>query len=221
MTMSSASKRRRQPDTRQLCAPFAPRLRKIRGCVPAKKAPSKNSVDTIADVVDDYIVRFRGPARDELRWFADQPSLKAAIHMAGTATGEHGKLVHQWRRPRALLRAFANRLTGRIDAIRNARSFDALYDIVESAALKGIAALTIYDTALRIGAFLNVEPEDVYLHAGTKVGARALGFHRRETLSERELPNAFRRLTPSEIEDCLCIYKDDLTATAASNKRLA
>jgi hypothetical protein len=33
----------------------------------------------------------------------------------------------------------------------------------------------MYDTALRIGAKLKLFPTKVYLHAGTRLGARALG----------------------------------------------
>ena len=83
-----------------------------------------------------------------------------------------------------------------------------LYAIVDDAGIKGIRALTIYDTPIRIGAFVKLQPERVYLHAGTKEGAKALGFYSRETLAVSELPKMFSRLTPAEIEDCLCIYKD-------------
>jgi hypothetical protein len=72
--------------------------------------------------------------------------------------------------------------------------------------------LAVYDTATRVGAFLRLQPKRVYLHAGTRQGARALGFRKRESLSARELPKALRRLSPDEIEDCLCIYKSQVAA---------
>lgn len=56
-----------------------------------------------------------------------------------------------------------------------------------------------------------MEPERVYIHAGTRAGARALGLYRRqEYLEPEELPEPFQRLRPAEVEDCLCIYKSDL-----------
>jgi hypothetical protein len=67
----------------------------------------------------------------------------------------------------------------------------------------------VYDIAHRIGAYLGKPPALVYLHRGTKKGAANLGF-RGETLDPAMLPSPFSRLTPSEIEDCLCIYKDEL-----------
>jgi hypothetical protein len=58
-----------------------------------------------------------------------------------------------------------------------------------------------------------LEPDRIYLHAGTREGARALGLGG-TALSKSELPKAFHRLSPGEIEDCLCIYKDDLRRLA-------
>lgn len=77
--------------------------------------------------------------------------------------------------------------------------------------LHGIGELTVYDTALRIGAKLGLLPKKVYLHAGTRAGARALGLNWKATsLAVRELPSELLTLTPHEIEDCLCIFKDKL-----------
>ena len=65
-----------------------------------------------------------------------------------------------------------------------------MHDIVSDVAadFHGIGSLTVYDTATRIGAFLKLEPDRVYLHAGTRDGARALGFDQRDSLSASELP---------------------------------
>ena len=67
----------------------------------------------------------------------------------------------------------------------------------------------VYDIAQRIGAYLGKAPTLIYLHRGTKEGAAILGFHG-ETVDACKLPPAFSRLAPAEIEDCLCIYKDQL-----------
>ena len=69
-------------------------------------------------------------------------------------------------------------------------------------------------TPLRIGANPGSSCS-AYLHGGTRIGAMALGFSGKETSIERSsLPNEFRRLTPHELEDCLCIFKDDLRKLA-------
>jgi hypothetical protein len=92
-------------------------------------------------------------------------------------------------------------------------SFHELLQMVDDAirSIRGIGELAVYDTAHRIGAYLRLEPPKVYLHAGTRIGARALGLGKgTNKLEIDELPAAFHRLTAGEIEDCLCIYKDDL-----------
>jgi len=97
--------------------------------------------------------------------------------------------------------------------VRRCRSFRELHDLVESRIgdIGGIGELAIYDTALRIGAFLRLEPDLVYLHRGTRAGAKALGVpHRGATLTLGQLPAALCRLSPRELEDCLCIFKDEL-----------
>jgi hypothetical protein len=77
--------------------------------------------------------------------------------------------------------------------------------------IPGIGELTVYDTALRIGAHFGLEPERVYVHAGTREGARALGFeNRRTTIDMNELPEPLQRLSAREAEDMLCIYKHSL-----------
>jgi hypothetical protein len=73
----------------------------------------------------------------------------------------------------------------------------------------------VYDTALRIGAKLGLEPEVVYLHRGTRRGVRALGLDADRTfVALGELPHELRALRPHEIEDCLCIYKTELAHRA-------
>jgi hypothetical protein len=57
-----------------------------------------------------------------------------------------------------------------------------------------------------------------YLHAGVRVGARALGIGG-DSFEPKILPKPFARLAPSEIEDCLCIYKKQLLGDAPDNFR--
>ena len=94
--------------------------------------------------------------------------------------------------------------------LRRATSFDDLFDLVDKHILpiQGIGPLTVYDTALRIGARLGLSPTRVYLHAGTRAGARELGLDaQRGTIEMDELPEPLRQLSPREAEDLLCIYK--------------
>ena len=173
------------------------------------------AVRNLDDAVRDYIVRFRKRKQREERWFAIQRSVDDAIEIAATALSPSGKRLHHQRRiPSAVLRGWADSLLLRKRQIQASKTFAELHDIVSDVAadFHGIGSLTVYDTATRIGAFLKLEPDRVYLHAGTRDGARALGFDQRDSLSASELSRAFRRLSPDEIEDCLCIYKRDIEA---------
>jgi len=57
------------------------------------------------------------------------------------------------------------------------KSFEDLYACILDACkdIRGIGPLYIYDAALRIGACLNLEPKQVYLHAGALAGAKLSG----------------------------------------------
>lgn len=104
-------------------------------------------------------------------------------------------------------------LLGMKRAIQRAKNFDELHELVLQAGkgLERIGPLAIYDTALRLGAYLGFRPQHVYLHCGTRAGARVLGLRgRAKKLQMEELPEEFRRLRPEQVEDCLCIYKEDI-----------
>ena len=124
---------------------------------------------------------------------------------------------HQWRIPGASLRK-ATAVLIRED-FSGIGDFEQLLQFIDAQIrpIHMIGDLAIYDIAQRIGAYLGIEPDDVYLHAGTKQGATAIGLGRgRNKLGINEFPEEFRRLSASEIEDCLCIYKDSLKRLNAS-----
>lgn len=176
--------------------------------------PETGRFRNLKSIVDNYVECKRARAAEELRAFEKMPNLYRAIKQAALARKpDNGKFDHQRRIPRAVLRAWKDALLRRTSSMRSCRAFEALIAIleVESDGIFGIGELTVYDTALRIGAYRRLEPKEVFLHAGTRKGARALGMDgSRASLLPGELPKAFRRLKPREIEDCLCIYKDYL-----------
>jgi hypothetical protein len=106
----------------------------------------------------------------------------------------------------------------RLQAIRRnlakAADFATLHKLVdeEIGGIKGIGALTVYDIAHRIGAYFRKAPEHVYLHAGTRIGARAFNI-KGDSFDPKTLSKLFSCLSPAEIEDCLCIYKYELYGT--------
>jgi hypothetical protein len=164
-----------------------------------------------------YVQRIRPRAQAELDWFISQPTLRDAIENAALAKNSRGKRYsHQRRIKRAAIKEALAILSDASDRIKRSRDFAELYQLIDTALedVPGIGELYVYDTALRIGAKLNLFPKKVYLHAGTRRGARALGLDAGLTLKVSQLPKEFRALRPHEIEDVLCIFKDKFKASA-------
>lgn len=94
---------------------------------------------------------------------------------------------------------------------RACRSLDEVHSLGDSLIreIYMASALVVYGGSHRIGAHLGLEPERVYFHAENHDGARALGIGReRSALDLDELPPEFGRLSPAEVEDCPCLYKE-------------
>jgi hypothetical protein len=99
--------------------------------------------------------------------------------------------------------------------LKGMKSFEELHAHMTAtcSGIKGIGQLYIYDAALRIGAALGLSPELVHLHAGTKMGFRALGLNAKNlSLPVKVFPKPIQKLKPHEIEDFLCIFKEELKA---------
>jgi hypothetical protein len=166
------------------------------------------------EIVTRYIVEKRPQAIIERESFAREPTFEAAVRRAGLAlTDDSKRHSHQshFRVRQATLDAWAPRLLAHLDLLALAGTFEELHDRVDSLRFKFVGPLITYDTAYRIGAKLGLEPRLVYLHCGTRKGALLLGLGKgRPHLERDELPPAFRALRPYEIEDCLCMYEDDI-----------
>lgn len=148
-------------------------------------------------------------------WLIDcknSKTIEQAIELAATAKNFAGKKHgHQNLIPTATLDKFAVELLNKVNDLQVASSFTDLIAIIEKCKIKGIADLTIYDTANRIGSFLGLTPDKIYLHRGTKTGAKKiLGKIKGKTIDKTDLPLPFQNnnLTNGEIEDILCIYKN-------------
>ncbi|MFA5179958.1 MAG: hypothetical protein WC405_01440 [Syntrophales bacterium] len=151
---------------------------------------------------------------EEINWFASQPTLRDTINKAALAENHSGKRYrHQCRIPHAILQLSLNKLCMAEKAIGACSSFEDLHRfiILKLKSISGIGELYCYDTALRIGAKLNLHPKTVFLHAGTRQGASFITDIRgKESLNTSCLPMAIRELPPEQVEDILCIYKDEI-----------
>lgn len=168
---------------------------------------------TLRGMVRHYILHYRPRARAELWTFCRQP-FEEALERAALAQDERGKrFSHQKPLKGSELRKARRALLDSAKELRRCDSFDQLHNLITEHlnGIRNLGGLYYYDTALRIGASLHLMPERVYLHSGTRDGARALGLDwRADPLDPRALPKALGDLEPYEIEDFLCIYRDHL-----------
>jgi len=135
---------------------------------------------TLAEIVEDYILRYQKEAEKELKWFKIQKSLEDTICKAALTQKPSGKRFdHQRRLQKSALEKARQILLKNVDKIRRAKNSDELYEITEELLLKakGIGEFYIYDTVLRIGTKLGLEPDKIYLHKRTCEGAKRLGLN--------------------------------------------
>jgi hypothetical protein len=186
----------------------------IRGSCRGERPPQPLTLESI---VDRYIRNHRPRLLSEMQFYASRPDLRQVIEVAALGKRPDGKRhPHQSRIPKLSLLEARDQLF-RI-SLKQCSNFMHLHSAIKQTIgpIHGIGPLTIYDTALRIGAFLRITPDHIFLHAGTRQGGTALGVGaKRSAVSPSELPPQFQRLEPREIEDCLCIYKGELADVVA------
>jgi hypothetical protein len=172
----------------------------------------------LTSVIGQY-KKLRGMYPDKhLQNAVDYSNISDAIDHAAQAIDNEKKHPHQHRIPNATLDSFAQNLQKNKSNIANAQTFDDLITEVEKAKISGIGDLAVYDTALRIGVYLNLHPTQVYLHQGTRTGAEKLLGKKLsgiKSLPVNCFPIDLQQLSAAEIEDILCIYKDSFDPNSA------
>jgi hypothetical protein len=175
---------------------------------------SKNSIETksLAQLVAEFLKQDGCCPRDEMDAYKGKP-IKEAIEMAARADDGKGNLhSHQrWLRPETAKQA-ESILLKCADEIQTCKDFDTLHEFIKSKLqINGASEMYWYDTAFRIGLSLKVYPRKVYLHRGTRDGAKALGIYKgKDVLEMSELPAVLQTMKPYQVEDFLCIKKDVL-----------
>jgi len=190
-------------------------------CTPQKNRKScckhpVGSLNSYRAIVEAYIRDYRKSLADVLASFREMDHRDAVRHASYGLTADGKRHPHQRRLTKKTLCAVHRKLQKA--NLKQYRDFDSLHRAIDRllGIGNGAGPLMKYDTALRIGANLGVRPTRVYLHSGTRTGAMALGSVGKEaSLDPKMLPQSeFRRLKPYELEDCLCIFKDDLQEIA-------
>jgi hypothetical protein len=166
---------------------------------------------TYKSIIRHYTSHCRVNSQREIDWFKSQ-DINGIIHNSSHAIDECGRRYFHQRRitKKAIFRA-ENIIRNNWKLISESKDFENLHELLRKKLtyVFGLGDLYIYDTSFRIGAFLNLFPRQIYLHAGTKTGARKLGIEirNRTKIYKSDLPIEFRVLEPHESEDILCIYK--------------
>jgi len=118
--------------------------------------------------------------------------------------------------PYEISKIVRDNLIKRTNDILKAKNFDDLYNIVYECKVKGFGDLSVYDSAMRIAAKLNIEPDKVYLHAGARKGMEILeakgyvenGSSKKKFVDIKDMPREIQQLKAAETEHMLCSMKD-------------
>jgi hypothetical protein len=153
---------------------------------------------------------------------AEAPTFEDAVWIACASRRRNGKMhSHQTKVPVAARRQFGWEIISQVGplvsnlVVRN--SFDQFYDIIWGLRPAGIGPLTTYDVAVRLGAYLKLEPQSLYLHTGARMGWDAMWGGDRLGQANVRVPKEIwpaplRRLSADMAEDFLCTYRDALQA---------
>ena len=183
-------------------------------------APPKTKLDSISALWKDYMRRYINTGRGDpaLPWTLKADTLEVAIHRACMSRGQDGTLWHhQGRVWQKNLEAYDARLQFQyFEAIEESEYFWELFMVMRKAAAetRGIGPVTEYDVAMRLGGWLDLEPEHLYFHAGVTEGLKALGvvIPRGVYCLDRErLPEFFWDKNLDIVESFLCGYRSEIS----------
>lgn len=194
------------------------------------KRPPREPLKSISALWRDYLWRYVKAQRQDpcVYYTAKAPNIKEAIRRACDSKGEDGKtFFHQgrvWPVNRAALAKYMLKDEKAYHCYSECKSFHELYQLLEEARdnVKGIGTVTAYDVADRIAAYLGLEPEYLYFHAGVKEGLRALGVEPptgRDYVRRDELPEWFSDKDLGLMESFLCGYRSEIERVTKMKRR--
>lgn len=136
-----------------------------------------------------------------------------AVMRACISRDATGKMHNHQSKVREDARLELGRLILACNNVRRIRDFDKLHDHIEAIKPWGIGPVTVYDVAVRIGAYTGVEPQSLYLHAGVLEGWVALVpsievWARMKRLGRSWWPMEVKGWKADELEDFLCTYRE-------------
>ncbi len=164
----------------------------------------------------------RAGLQSQLDFFEQAKSWPEALEYAANAHDNSAQKMnpHQRRVGYKHLRNAVNNVFPKERPHHEYPTFEAFFHDWDSklTAMPQIGPLASYDTLLRLGAFLGLLPNNVFLQTGSRDGAenlfKAIGnssYKLNRYLPVDAFPRELRSLKPWEIEAFLCIYKKRLS----------
>ncbi len=177
---------------------------------------------TYSDIFNEYRDHILPTQENYYDWFRESDSLKSAIKKAFLSEDQQGRVHgHQARVGRKKLAQAAAIALERFNAIGESHfdNFNKIHQFVQSvgAEVSGFGSLAVYDVSLRIAKYQGCDIQDIHLHAGVTLGARAMGFEVKDgdTLRVEQFPKPFNQLSEDHLENLLCLYKNVLADASA------
>lgn len=173
------------------------------------------NIPKLERIISRYKMYGQREPDQHLAFCVEQESLTDAIQVAAKAVDGNNKThFHQRRVGRTALNNWAEKLAILEEDLKKSTNFDDVFAIIDRANSENIGELTVFDTAFRIGNFLKLFPEKIYLHSGTRKGAEQLlgDLEGKKSLLLKEFPAPFQEaeITPTDIEEILYIYRDEI-----------
>lgn len=175
---------------------------------------------TASMIADDYRTGAEERQREAEWWAAEGHPFSEVLDRAGRARMANGRRhPHQRRLTQHAVDGCLAALAGIAADLEKTTRFHEAFDLVQSAfkPVRGAGELAVYDATDRICARLgHVSEHVIYLHAGARVGARRMLGGRLPNgdawgIMYHQVPDGFRGFSTHEIEDILCLYKDDFS----------
>ena len=181
----------------------------FKGC---RKQTEDSHSTTLEQLVETYWKKFKHCYAAEDSWWGD-PSLSwiEAQQRAWLSKRPDGKTHGHQCLPAKKLPEGRDKALSQKKQPGDFKNFEELHAWVRSITdvIDGLGAMTAYDVARRLGAWLGLQPSMVWLHRGTKDGAKALNI-RGNKVPLSAFPEPIQKLGATHAENFLCIYKKEL-----------
>lgn len=172
------------------------------------------SFKNLKEIVDAYLEDYKDNVEYEIKEIKKAP-FDEVLEQVGRGKFLDGvHLDHLKRLPMEALQRALSILIKYRKQIKSCKNFCELFELIHKEIERevyGIGEMYTYDISFYLSVNLGFKPKYVYLHKGTKIGARKLGLNvNRIYIAKDEFPEEFKELEVYDIENLLCIYKNHL-----------